>query len=229
MSLELYYHPLSSFCQKVLIALYENDTPFVPRLVDLSDEASRAAFLALWPIGKFPVLRDLARDRTIPESSIIIEYLAQHHPGRSALVPADAELARQTRLRDRFFDLYVNQPMQKIVGDTFRPAGQNDPLGVEQARAQLATVYGMIDADLGSKAWVMGDAFSMADCAAAPALLYANVVAPFGAERKNLTAYLGRLMARPSYARALREAQPYIDRFPMAAAFRATYGEAPAA
>ena len=214
MSLTLYFHPLSSFCQKVLIALYENDTPFVPRLVDLSDEASRAAFLALWPIGKFPVLRDLARDRTIPESSIIIEYLAQHHPGRSALVPADAELARQTRLRDRFFDLYVNQPMQKIVGDTFRPAGQNDPLGVEQARAQLATVYGMIDADLGSKAWVMGDAFSMADCAAAPALFYAVSHVPLPPQQVHLEAYFERLMAHPSVALAIDQARPWFKFYP---------------
>src|ERR1700704_147574 len=112
MALTLYFHPLSSFCQKALVALYENDTPFTPHIVDLGDECARAAFLKIWPIGKFPVLRDDANDRTIPESSIIIEYLAQHYPGRTPLVPADADLARQTRLRDRFYDLYVNMPMQ---------------------------------------------------------------------------------------------------------------------
>ena len=110
MSLKLYYHPLSSFCQKVLIALYENDTPFEPHLVDLADATSRADFLKVWPIGKFPVLRDDAKDRTVPESSIIIEYLGQHYPGRTPLVPADAELAWQTRLRDRFYDLHVHEP-----------------------------------------------------------------------------------------------------------------------
>ena len=107
MSLTLYFHPLSSFCHKVLIALYENDTPFTPNIVDLMDEAQRAALVKLRPTGKFPVLRDEARDRTIPESSIIIEYLAQHYPGRTALIPADADLALQTRLQDRFFDLDV--------------------------------------------------------------------------------------------------------------------------
>ena len=128
MCLTLYMHPLASFCQKVLIALYENDTPFEPRIVDLADETSRAEFLKLWPIGKIPVLRDEARDRTIPESSIIIEYLAQHYPGKMQLVPADPDLARQTRLRDRFYDLYVQEPMQKIVTDRLRPGGEERSL-----------------------------------------------------------------------------------------------------
>src|SRR5580704_9500953 len=115
-SLKLYFHPLSSFCQKVLVAFYENETPFEPHIVDLADEASSADFKKVWPIGKFPVLRDDARDRTVPESSIIIEYLSQHYPGETQLVPADADLARQTRLRDRFFDMYVNDSLGKIVG-----------------------------------------------------------------------------------------------------------------
>src|SRR5215475_7438653 len=107
MALTLYFHPLASFCHKALIALYENDTPFAPHIVDLGDAAAAAAFKAIWPIGKFPVLRDDATGQTIPESSIIIEYLARHHPGRTQLVPADPDLAWQTRLRDRFYDLYV--------------------------------------------------------------------------------------------------------------------------
>ena len=115
MSLKLYLHPLSSFCQKALIAFYENGTPFEAQIVDLADAKSSAAFKAIWPIGKFPVLRDEANDRTVPESSIIIEYLAQHYPGKSKLVPADPELARRSRLQDRFYDLYVNVPMQKIA------------------------------------------------------------------------------------------------------------------
>jgi glutathione S-transferase len=214
MSLTLYFHPLSSFCQKVLIAFYENDTPFEPHLVDFADGTSRAELLKLWPIGKFPVLRDDARDRTIPESSIIIEYLAQHYPGTVRLVPADADVARQTRMRDRFYDLYVNQPMQKVVTDRLRPAGQNDPYGVEQARAQLRTAYGMIDEDMATKTWAMGDAFTMADCAAAPAMSYANRVVPFGDTHKNAAAYFRRLMERPSFARAVKEAQPYLALFP---------------
>jgi glutathione S-transferase len=214
MSLKLYFHPLSSFCQKALIALYENDTPFEPHIVDLLDEASRAELTKIWPIGKFPVLRDDARDRTVPESSIIIEYLAQHYPGRSQLVPTDADLARQTRMRDRFFDLYVNVPMQKVVTDRLRPAGRNDAHGAEEARALLRTACGMIEQDMETSTWAMGDSFTMADCAAAPALFYANKVMPFGDTHRNVAAYLDRLMARPSFARAVEEAQPYFALFP---------------
>jgi glutathione S-transferase len=214
MSLELYFHPFASFCQKVLIAFYENDTPFAPHIVDLGDATSSAEFKKIWPIGKFPVLRDTAKDRTVPESSIIIEYLAQHYPGRTQLVPADADLARQMRMRDRFYDLYVNAPMQKIVTDRLRPAGKNDPHGVEEARALLTTASGMIEREMETKTWVMGDAFSMADCAAAPALFYANMVAPFGDTYSNTARYLGRLMERPSFARVLEEARPYQAIFP---------------
>ena len=214
MTLKLYFHPLSSFCQKALIALYENGTPFEPIIVDLFNEASAAAFKKIWPIGKFPVLRDEARDRTVPESSIIIEYLAQHYPGKTQLVPADAELARQTRLRDRFFDLYMNVPLGKVVTDKLRPAGKNDPYGVEEAKKLLQTALGMIDQDMAAKTWVMGDGFTMADCAAAPPLFYANMVVPFGATHKNAARYLGRLMERPSFARAVEEAQPYLKLMP---------------
>lgn len=214
MTLKLYFHPLSSFCQKALTALYENDTPFEPIIVDLFNAESAAAFKKIWPIGKFPVLRDEARDRTVPESSIIIEYLAQHYAGKSKLVPADADLARQMRLRDRFFDLYVNVPMQKIVTDKLRPQGKNDPYGVEQAKALLQTALGMIDHDMEAKTWVMGDAFTMADCAAAPPLYYANMLMPFGSTHKNAARYLGRLMERPSFARAVEEAQPYLKLMP---------------
>jgi glutathione S-transferase len=214
MSLTLHYHPLSSFCWKVLIALYENDTPFTPNVVDLGNEAERAALLKLWPIGKFPVLRDDAKDRTIPETSIIIEYLDNQYPGRTRFIAADEKLALQTRLRDRFYDLYVHHPMQKIVGDRLRPEGQKDPHGVAEAKARLQSCYGMIDKDIGTRAWVMGDAFSLADCAAAPALFYANKVLPFGEGYKNLIAYFDRLTARPAFARVLREAEPYFAMFP---------------
>src|SRR5436190_22679773 len=127
MSLKLYLHPLSSFCQKALIAFYENDTPFEPHIVNLGEERSRADFLKIWPVGKFPVLRDEARDRTIPESTIIIEYLEQHYPGRTKLIPAGADLARQTRFHDRFYDPHLHDAMQKVVGDRLRPAGSKDP------------------------------------------------------------------------------------------------------
>jgi glutathione S-transferase len=160
------------------------------------------------------VLRDEAQDRTIPETSIIIEYLAQHFPGKTQLFPADRDLCRQMRLRDRFYDLYVNVPMQKIVTDRLRPEGKNDPYGVEQARELLTTSLGMIDQDMASKHWVMGDDFTMADCAAAPALFYADKVMPFRETHKNATAYLDRLKQRPSYARVLKEAEPYFKMVP---------------
>jgi glutathione S-transferase len=214
MTLKLYFHPLSSYCQKVLVALYENDTPFDPHIVDLGNETSRTEFLKVWPVGQFPVLRDDAKGRTVPESSIIIEYLGEHYPGRTPLVPADAELAWQTRLRDRFYDLHLHNHMQRIVGDRLRPAANKDPYGVEQARAKVKTAYGMIDQEMATKTWAMGDAFSMADCAAAPALFYANLVVPFGDTHQNVKAYFDRLMKRPSFARAVAEAKPYFEMFP---------------
>jgi glutathione S-transferase len=214
MPLTLYFHPLSSFCMKALIALYENDTPFASQLVDLADATSSAQFRRLWPIARMPVLRDDARDRTIPESSIVIEYLAQHYPGPTRLVPADPNLALQTRLRDRFYDLYVQEPMQKIVGDRLRPAGSKDPFGVEQARTLLRTAYDLIERDMASRTWAIGEAFGMADCAAAPALFYANRVLPFEDSHAHAARYLGRLRERPSFARVIEEAQPYFALFP---------------
>ena len=214
MPLKLYYHPLSSYCHKVLIALYEIGTPFEAQIVNFGDPKERADFVKLWPIGKFPVIRDEAKGQTIPESSPIIEYLARHYPGSAALVPQDAELAWQVRAKDRFLDLYVHNEMQKVVGDRLRPADSKDPFGVKQARDRIATCYDMLERDLVSKAWIAGDAFTMADCAAAPALFYANKVQPFEATHPNLKAYFGRLLERPSYKRTLEEAKPYFHMFP---------------
>jgi len=212
--LTLYFHPLASYCWKVLIALYENETPFEARLVNLGDPAEAAALRALWPIGKFPVLRDDDADRTIAESSIIIEYLALHHPGRVQLLPEDPRVALDVRFRDRFFDEYVHEPMQKIVVDKLRPPQQTDALGVEQARAQLELSYSVIDRDLATRPWASGDHFTLADCAAAPALYYANRVVPLDARHPHASAYLARLLSRPSFARTLREAEPYFHLFP---------------
>jgi glutathione S-transferase len=214
MTLTLYYHPLASYCWKALIALYENDTPFQPHIVDLMDAASAAAFKTVWPIGKFPVLRDEARSVTVPESSIVIEYLAQHHPGPTQLVPSDPDLARRARLGDRFYDRYVNDPMGKIVTDRIRPAGHNDPHGVEEARALLRTALDVVETEMAGKTWAIGEAFTMADCAAAPALFYADKVMPLGAAHPRAAAYLDRLMQRPSFARVLKEAEPYFKMFP---------------
>ena len=214
MSLTLYYHPLSSFCWKALMALYENATPFTPDLVDLGDPVQRAQFVELWPVGKFPVLRDEARDRTVPESSILIEYLLQHYPGPVPLIPADPDAALQVRARDRFIDLHIHMRMQAIVAEALRPEGHRDPHGVKDARARLQTALGVLDREIGASTWAAGEAFSLADCAAAPALYYANEVAPFGVEHRNLTAYLQRVMARPSFARVFEEARPYLHLFP---------------
>jgi glutathione S-transferase len=215
MSLKLYFHPLASFCWKVLIALYENDTPFEPHIVDLGGERSSTEFKRIWPIGKFPVLHDKARNVTVPESSIIIEYLSHHYPGGTELVPKDTDLALQARQWDRVYDFYVHEPMQKIVGDRLRPPGKTDAQGVEQAKALLDTAYSMVDREMAAKTWAIGDKFTMADCAAAPALFYANKVLPLGERYRNVARYLDRLLARPSFARTVQEAQPYFALFPL--------------
>jgi glutathione S-transferase len=215
MSLRLYFHPLASFCHKVLIALYEGGIAFEPIVVDLGDERSSAAFRAVWPMAKMPVLRDEGRNRTVAESTVIIEYLDAYYAGPTRFIPADPDRAWQTRMWDRFYDHYIQEPMQKIVADRLRPAGQTDPFGVEQARGQLYQAYGVLEQAMEAKTWAMGDDFTLADCAAAPALFYANTVAPFAAAQRNLPAYLDRLMARASFARVLEEAQPYFELFPL--------------
>ncbi len=213
--LKLYYHPLSSFCWKALIALYENDIPFKPILVDLQDANERAAFQKVWPIGKFPVLRDEVRGWTVPESTIIVEYLAQYYPGPVDLVSRDPDTARQIRMRDRFFDSYIHIQMQKITGDAFRPEGSKDPVGVAQAKAQIRTAYTMIEREFDGRQWAMGNAYTMADCSASPAFFYGDKVVKLAGEFPNIAAYLERLKARPSFARVLKEAEPYFHMFPV--------------
>jgi glutathione S-transferase len=216
MALKLYYHPFSSFCQKVLVALYERDVPFEGVVVDLGDPAQRAALEALWPMDKFPVLRDEDRGATVPEASLIVEYLDRIHPGPAPLVPDDPDSALQARLWDRFLDLYVEEPLQKVVKDRLRPEGGKDPAGVEEAKAQLAKSYRILDGQLADRGgdWVAGDAFTLADCGAGPALFYANIIEPF-AGQGHVEAYYQRLRARPSFARAVDEARPYRPIFPL--------------
>jgi glutathione S-transferase len=216
MSLILHFHPLSSFCWKALTALYENDTPFTPNLVNLGDPDERAALAKLWPICKFPVLEDKARGEVVPESSIIIEYLDRHYAGQTRFIPEQADRALQTRLRDRFYDLYLHLPMQKAIGDRLRPAGKKDPQGVGEARAQLRRSYAIVEQQMANGPWAMGGDFSLADCAAVPSLYYGNRVEPTG-EFRNVSAYLERLQARPSFARVLKGAEPYFDLFPTTA------------
>jgi len=210
----LHYHPLSSFCQKALIALYEHGVSFQPKLVDLRNPEERAALCALWPIGKFPVLEDRGRGAVVAESSIVIEYLDQHYRGAAPLIPAEPAQALRVRHFDRVFDLYVHLPMQKIVGDRLRPEGARDPHGVDEARRTLDTAYGLIDRELARHAWVLGEHYSLADCSASPALGYADMAHPIGKDYPHTRRYLERLRQRPSYARALREAEPYLHMVP---------------
>jgi glutathione S-transferase len=215
MPLQLYAHPFSSYCQKVLIALYENDIPFELRMLTPDDERTAAEHAKLWPLKRMPVLAD--DGRAVVEASIIIEYLALRHPGPVRLIPEDPRAALEVRMTDRFFDNYVMTPMQKIVGDAIRAPENRDRQGVAEARALLDTAYGWLDETMKGRQWSAGDGFSLADCAAAPALFYADWAHPIGEALSNVRAYRRRLLARPSFARAVDEARPYRPLFPLGA------------
>ncbi|MBT9457528.1 MAG: glutathione S-transferase family protein [Burkholderiaceae bacterium] len=212
-ALTLHYHPLSSCCHKVLIALDELAIEADQRLLNLGDPAERAAFLALWPLGKMPLLVD--QGRPIPETSIIIEHLQRHHasPGRS-LIPPDPDAALEVRLWDRLLDLYVMTPMQALTADLLRPEADRDALGVARAREGLSSAYALIDRRIEGHTWLAGEAFSMADCAAAPALFYALSYVPIPPQHKGLSTYFERLMDRPSVARTVDAARPFFKFFP---------------
>jgi glutathione S-transferase len=211
----LYAHPFSSYCQKVLIALYENATPFDCRVLGPDDPEAAAALEALWPIKRFPVLAESGR--TILEATIIIEYLGLHHPGPVRLIPADGTAALEVRMMDRLFDNYVMTPMQKLVGNQLRPEGDRDPFGVAEARALLEKAYAWLDARMAGREWAAGEDFSLADCAAAPSLFYADWAHEIDAGLPHLRAYRSRLLARPSVARAVDEARPFRPYFPLGA------------
>ena len=213
MALELFLHPLSSYCHKVLIALYENDVPFEAKRVD--DPVVAREWEMLWPLKHFPILRDVKRGRVVPESTIIIEYLDTHFPGKVKLIPDDSDLAWQVRLRDRFYDNHLHVYVQKFAGDNLRPQGKKDAYGVDDARARFVRALDLVDAEMARRTWAAGDTFTMADCAAAPAIFYGNrFFGPFRESHPNALAYLDRLMARPSYARALQEAKPFMHLLP---------------
>jgi glutathione S-transferase len=215
MALTLYMHPLSSYCHKVLIALYENAVAFTPQVVNLGDPVERDNFRKVWPLAKFPVLRDDGRGQTIPESTSIIEYLAQYLAGPVKLIPDDDSWsAARVRATDRFYDLHVHAPMQRIVSDKLRPADGHDPIGVSEARAQLRTALHVAEGEMSTRRWACGELFSMADCSAAPPLFFINKMMPLAGDFPHLSAYLDRLAKRSSYARVLLEAQPYLAMFP---------------
>jgi glutathione S-transferase len=213
MSLTLYAHPFSSYCWKVLIALYENGTPFRYRMVD--NAAVFAELEVLWPLKKFPVLQD--GEASVIESSIIIEHLMLRHPGPTRLIPEGIGAALKVRFMDRFFDNYVMTPMNKLVSDRMRADGEHDAKGVADARTLLDGAYGWLEKQIAQPAWAVGSHFTMGDCAAAPALFYADWVHPIGDRFPGVCAYRARLLARPSIARTVDEARPYRQLFPSGA------------
>ncbi len=210
--MKLYAHPFSSYSQKALIALYENGTPFEYRR--LEDAAAFAELAALWPMKRFPILVD--HDRTILEASTVIEYLQIHHPGPSRLIP-DGDAGVEVRMLDRLFDNYVMTPMQKIVLDRLRPERDRDAYGVTEARGVLDRIYAWLDVRLAGRAWAAGDGFTLADCAAAPSLFYADWAHEIPEGCGNLRSYRARVLSRPSVARAVDEARPYRQNFPLGA------------
>jgi glutathione S-transferase len=212
-TLRLYAHPFSSYCQKALVALYENGTAFDYR--NLEDAGNAAELAALWPMKRFPVLVD--GERTVLEASCIIEHLQFRHPGPVVLVPRDPEAALEVRMLDRFFDNYVSTPQQKIVFDALRSESERDPAGVRDARAMLDTAYAWLDARMAGREWAAGADFSLADCAAAPFLFYADWTHAIDPRHANVRAYRERLLARPSFKRAVDEARPYRPYFPLGA------------
>lgn len=212
MTLTFHGHPFSSYCQKVLTALYENATPFEYRVMNFGDAEAVRELERLWPLKRMPVLVD--DGRPMVESTIIIEHLGLHHPGPVRLIPESAADALPVRTLDRFFDNYVMTPMQRIVFDAIRAPEARDPQGVAEAKALLDTAYGWLDEHMRDRTWAAGDSFSLADCAAAPALFYADWVHPVGAGLGNVRAYRQRLLARPSFARAVDEGRPYRRFFP---------------
>lgn len=212
MSLTLYYHPLASFCWKVLIALYENGISFEKRLINLGDPADKAALEELWPFAKFPVIHDPAQQRDLAESSIIIEYLDRFWAGPQPLIPTDWDEALEVRLWDRILDNHVHGPIQQIVADRMR----DTRLDLGRERATILTAYRMLDRHLASRTWVGRNGFSMADCAAAPVLFYASTLERIPGELGRLVGYFERLLQRASIQRVLEEAKPYFQFYPFA-------------
>jgi glutathione S-transferase len=215
MTLQLFGHPFSSYTWKALIALYENDTRFEFRNVDPQFPDNMPELLRLWPVGKFPVLVD--DGDVVVETSAIIEHLQLRHPGPITLIPTDPHAAQQVRMYDRIFDHSVMDAAQPVVNDAIKPPERRDPIDVEQAKERTARIYPWLDTRMAGRKWAVGDGFTLADCAAAPALFYADWIAPIPEEFEALHAYRARLLARPSVARCVDGARPYRHYFPLGA------------
>lgn len=211
--LVLHYHPLSSYCWKATIAADALGVDVRKQLLDLADPAQRDAHYALWPIGKMPLLQD--GDRTIPEASIIIEYLQQHHArSGTRLIPGDFDASLDVRLWDRFFDQYVMTPMQAHTADLLKPEEKRDPDGVARARDLLERSYAILERHLAGRTWMVGDDFSMADCSAAPALFYAVTYVPVSPEHIHLSGYIERLMDYPAVAATIDQSRDWFKFYP---------------
>lgn len=213
MTLVLFGHPFSSYTWKALIPLYADGTEFEFRQVPENEE-NYAELKRIWPFGKFPVLVD--GDQVIAEVTCIIEHLQAHHRGPNEWIPSN-DLGRRVRFLDRFFDLYVQGNMQPAVNHALRPEGQGDAFGAEQGRKSLLIAYDWLEASLPDAEWAAGDTFTLADCAAAPALFYADWVEEIGDARPRLAAYRARLLAHPAVSRCVEDARPYRAYFPLGA------------
>lgn len=215
MSLLLYGHPFSSYTQKVLIALYENGTPFEFRCIGSDTPEYTTEWLQRWPLGKFPLLVD--NGHNIVETSIIIEYLQLTQPGPVSLLPAYARHALDVRFMDRYFDLHVMTPVQHAVNAALTGDAIKRQEGLLHAAGKLDLAYAWLDTHLEGKIWATGDNFTLADCAAAPSLFYADWTQQIAEKYARVHAYRARLLARPSFARAVEEARPYRQLFPLGA------------
>jgi len=215
MSLALYGHPFSSYTQKVLIALYENGTPFEFRCIGPDTPQHVQEWLARWPLRKFPLLVD--DGRSVVETSVIIEHLQLAHPGPVRLLPDDPRAALDVRFHDRFFDLHVMTPVQRAVDGALTGDPHLAGHGMAHAQEKLDLAYAWLNQELAGRSWATGADFTLADCAAAPALFYADWTHPIPAGFANLRAYRARLLTRPSFARAVEEARPYRPLFPLGA------------
>jgi glutathione S-transferase len=215
MALVLYGHPFSSYTQKVLIALYENATPFEFRCIGPDTPEHVTEWLRRWPLAKFPLLLD--GDRQLVETSIILEYLDRVHPGPVRLLPVDPIDALDVRFLDRFFDLHVMDAMQVAVASKLGRLPMKSDDGLALARERLDRAYAWLEGQLAGRTWAAGADFTLADCAAAPSLFYADWTHPIAETHPTLRAYRARLLARPSFARAVDEARPYRPLFPLGA------------
>lgn len=226
-SLTLYMHPLSSYCWKALIALHESEIPFRIEMIE-GRPAQNEQLRRLWPLGKMPVLHDARQDKAVPEASIIVEYLQRHYPGPARLVPHDPDSQLEVRLWDRFFDLYIHTPLQKLVNERLRVPGQKDPTGAAEASVTLATAYDLLEDRMGSRDWVAAHSFTLADCAALPALFYCAAAQPFAGSHPCVARYFERLLTRASVQRVIDGARPYFHLFPICEALDARFTRAAA-